>query len=83
MLLYTFLGTAGALGFTGVFMAISADNLTTPLNASQITTTIVSSCLLALIGYTFKKTLWQCLKQPQNAERDDEVTQLLASLNNI
>ena len=66
VLLYTFLGTTCALGFTGMLLTIAADNLTAPLNASQIATSIMSSCVLALIVYVAKVTLRCQLWLPNN-----------------
>ena len=83
VLLYTFLGAASALGFTGVLMTLAADNLTTPLNASQIATSIVSSGLLALIVYITKVTVRCQLWLPNIVEREDEETPLLDSLDNV
>lgn len=79
LLLYISFGAAASLGFAGIFVSNVADNLNDPFNSNQITTSIISSCLLALMAYIAKQILWHRLWQPHNAEREfeDEETPLL------
>ena len=60
-----------------LLLAIGADNLTAPLNSNQIATSIMSSCLFAVIAYTAKKTLWHQLWQPPTGDGEDEEAPLL------
>ena len=71
VLLFSLLGSAGALGFCGLIFTIAIDNLTAPLNASQITTSILSSCVLAVIAYIARATLPRQLWQPNTAVREN------------
>ena len=71
VLLFSLLGSAGALGFCGLLFTIAIDNLTAPLNASHITTSILSSIVLAVIAYIAKATLPHQLWQPNTAVREN------------
>ena len=77
LLLFFSLGSLGVLGYTGMLAAVANDNLTAPLNASQIATSVMSSSLLALMAYTAKKTLLRRLLQSYSSEREDEELPLL------
>ena len=67
VLLFSLLGSTGALGFCGLLGTVALDNLTAPLNASQIATSILSSCVLAVIAYIAKATLQRQLWLPNIA----------------
>ena len=79
-LLYICLGTVGAAGFTALLYTVVDDNLTAPLNSNQIASSIMSSCLFAVIAYIAKKTVWNYLWQPQTAIREHEEKQLLLKM---
>ena len=78
VILYVVMGCFGVFIFTGLLVAVAADNLTAPLNASLIATSVMSSSLLAMMAYIAKKTLWHHLWQP-HAESKDEETPLLGT----
>ena len=77
VLLYIFLGSLCVSGFIAIVATIVTDNLTAPLNSTQIATSILSSCLFAVMGYIVKKTLWKDIWKTQNTVKEDEETALL------
>ena len=83
VLLYILLGSLGVSGFFAIITVVVDDNLTAPLNSSQIATSILSSCLFGAIGYIAKKTLWNDIWKSQSAVREDEETALLHLEDNV
>ena len=55
-----------------MLISVAADNLTAPLNSNQITTSIISSCLFAVMAFIAKKILWHRLCKPLNVERHSQ-----------